>query len=271
VPAGLELKAIRNDRHITIREVELESRRIAEAKGDKRYSISNAWLTRLESGVSEPSIRTFFSLSAIYRVRITELMRLYEVNVDDIEKFETIATPHLTQLLPAEVQEDDRTTRSLKSLEGLSLYRTTILRRTVQAASRRPVALIRNSDTRRIILGYLGLSDFTMYPMIRPGSFVRIDTRQKKLLLVGWRNEYERPIYFVELRDAYACGWCELQGHHLLIIPHQSSPDSIRRFAYPREAEIIGRVTDFDTPCVDEKFVESESAKQQKQLKVKHA
>jgi hypothetical protein len=193
------------------------------------------------------------------------------VNVDDIEKYETIATPHLTQLLPEEVQEEDRTTRSLKSLEGLSLYRTTILPRTVQTANRRPVALIRNYETRRIIRGYIGLNDSTMYPMIRPGSFVRIDTRQRKLLLVGWRNEYERPIYFIELRDAYACGWCELHGNYLLIIPHYSSPDSIRRFAYPREAEIIGQVTDFDTPCVDEKFGELERPKPQEQLKVNHA
>src|SRR5260370_38089277 len=88
VAAGPKLKAIRNDRHITIREVELESRRIAEAKGDKRYSISNAWLTRLDNGSSEPSIPTLFSLRAIHHVEITELMRLYEPNVSVLEKYE---------------------------------------------------------------------------------------------------------------------------------------------------------------------------------------
>ena len=53
------------------------------------------------------------------------------------------------------------------------------------------------------------------------------------------------------LREAYACGWCELQGNQLLIIPHPSSPASVRRFTYPREAEIVGRVVSYSTNCVD--------------------
>jgi hypothetical protein len=88
-----------------------------------------------------------------------------------------------------------------------------------------------------------------MYPMIRPGALLKVDTNQSKLTAGTWRNEYERPIFFIELRDAYACGWCELQGNHLLIIPHYSSPASVRRFTYPREAEIVGRVVGYSTQC----------------------
>ena len=111
--------------------------------------------------------------------------------------------------------------------------------------------------------GYIGLDDFTMYPLIRPGSLVRIDTRQNKLQFVTRHNEYQRPIYFVELRNAYACGWCELQSNELLIVPHHSSPGRIRRFTYTKDAEIVGRVISFDTSCVDEDPEESETAKRQ--------
>jgi hypothetical protein len=90
-----------------------------------------------------------------------------------------------------------------------------------------------------------------MFPMIRPGALLKIDTRQNKVVSGEWRNEYERPIYFIELRAAYACGWCELHGNELIIIPHQSSPASVRRFKYPREAEIAGRVIAYSTRCVD--------------------
>ncbi|HEY0725621.1 MAG TPA: hypothetical protein VGD41_16800, partial [Pyrinomonadaceae bacterium] len=41
------------------------------------------------------------------------------------------------------------------------------------------------------------------------------------------------------------------QGSELLIIPHHSSPANVRRFTYPREAEIVGRVISYSTPCVD--------------------
>jgi transcriptional regulator with XRE-family HTH domain len=102
-----------------------------------------------------------------------------------------------------------------------------------------------------IIYGHLGSSDFTMYPMIRPGALLKIDTSQNRLAEGTWHNEYERPIFLVELREAYACGWCELQGDQLLIIPHPSSPVSVRRFAYLREAEIVGRVVSYSSDCVD--------------------
>ena len=102
-----------------------------------------------------------------------------------------------------------------------------------------------------ITYGHVGSADFTMFPMIRPGALLKIDTTQNRLTPIAWRNEYERPIFFIELRDAYACGWCELQGNQLLIIPHHSSPASVRRFTFPREAEIVGRVVGYSTDCID--------------------
>jgi hypothetical protein len=82
-----------------------------------------------------------------------------------------------------------------------------------------------------------------MYPLVRPGSFVQIDDRQKRIQKFTWRTEFDRPIYFVELRTGYACSWCELQGTQLTLLPHPLSQCSVRQFAHPAEAEIIGRVT----------------------------
>ena len=82
-----------------------------------------------------------------------------------------------------------------------------------------------------------------MWPLIRPGSIVQIDGNQRKVLPVKWENEHERPIYFVELRDEYICSWCEIREGHLLAVPYPNSRCEIRRFPYPREADIIGRVT----------------------------
>jgi transcriptional regulator with XRE-family HTH domain len=270
VQGGQKLKEIRNRRNIKIREVEEASRRIAEAKGDKRFGISDTWLTQIENGASEPSICKLFSLSAIYHVKITDLMRLYGVDADEIEKYEPIANPRQTRLLPAEARGCDHVIRfPVGSGSGPRQYKTSLAPGTAETLGKAPVAPPCRSDTRRVSYGYIGLDDFTMYPLIRPGSFVQIDPRQNKPQAVAWRNEYERPIFFIELRDGYACGWCELQGNYLLIIPHHSSPESTRRFAYPREAEIVGRVIGFGTRCVDEEFGCSETAELRKQFKMK--
>jgi transcriptional regulator with XRE-family HTH domain len=251
VQGGQKLKEIRNRRNIKIREVEEASRRIAETKGDKRFGFSDTWLTQIENGGSEPGICKLFSLSAIYRVKITDIMRLYGVDADETETYETIANPRLTRLLPAEPRSG---ARAICPPAGAvpRQCKTCLAPQTVETSGKARGAPPDRPDTRRISYGYIGLDDFTMYPLIRPGSLVQIDYRQTKPQTTAWRNEYERPIFFIELRDGYACGWCELQGNHLLIIPHHSSPESTRRFAHPREAEIIGRVTAFGTRCVDD-------------------
>ena len=46
-----------------------------------------------------------------------------------------------------------------------------------------------------------------MMPILRPGSMVLVDTSVCRIEEVDWKNEYDRPIYFVELHDGYRCGW----------------------------------------------------------------
>ena len=237
VLAGQKLKTLRNGRNITVREVERASRRIADVKGDKRFCISNGWLAQLENGVSEPSICKLFSLSVIYRTNFLDLVGLYNVDVDGKEKYESVADPFLTQLISREAEAEIRPSPEQST--------------TTLVAMSAPQVAVADECAPHIIYGHLGLADFTMYPMIRPGALLKIDTSQNKVMSGIWRNEYERPIYFLELRGAYACGWCELQGNQLLLIPHHSSPASVRRFTYPREAEIVGRVVGYSSRCVD--------------------
>jgi transcriptional regulator with XRE-family HTH domain len=238
VPSGQQLKTFRNGRNITVREVEHASRRIADIKGDKRFCISNGWLAQLENGASESSIHKLFSLSVIYRVSFLDLLRLYNVDLDEKEKYERVADPYLTQLV-ADKTNGERQLYSNQHVE-------TCLLTDLQTE-----APVNGNHDGHIIHAQLGLTDFTMFPMIRPGAFLRIDSRQNKVTAGVWHNEYERPIFFIELRDAYAFGWCELHGNQLLIVPHHSSPAGIRQFTYPRDAEIVGRVVSYHTGCVD--------------------
>ena len=240
--AGQELKRLRNRRNVTVREVEQASRRIADVKGDKRFCISNGWLAQLENGVSEPSICKLFSLSVIYRANFLDLVRVYNVDVDEREKYEPVADPYLTQLIS-------------QNGNGYAIAEAPLATNLAPMNARQLAGA--EECAPHIIYGHVGLTDFAMYPMIRPAALLKIDTSQTKLIAAAWRNEYERPIYFIEQRDGYACGWCELQGNQLLIIPHHSSPASVRRFTYPREAEIVGRVVGYSTQCVE---VESNSA-----------
>jgi len=84
-------------------------------------------------------------------------------------------------------------------------------------------------------------------------SFVEIDDRQNKIKPGNWQNEFERPIYFVELRDGYVCSWCELNGSQLILIPSPQSRTQVRQVRYPADAGIVGRVTTVTMTLVDPK------------------
>ena len=259
--AGERLKEIRSRLGITTRDVTDLSRKIAESEGNEDFHISNAWLTEIENSDSIPSIYKLFSLSIIYRLKFSDLLQLFGVDVQKIVKQQIDFQLQRTHLMPLEVFDRERTVSfPVRFDRGFEVNRTNLLSRMVEVWGEVPIPLIEHFDVRHSMYGFIGLEDLTLYPLLRPGSFVQIDHTIKKILPSRWRTEYDRPIYFVELRDGYACSWCELQGTQLILVPHPLSPCGIRHFKNGTEAEIIGRVTgvamrvvDSGQPDVDEK------------------
>ena len=152
--------------------------------------------------------------------------------------------PEKTNLAKLEIPDADRkVTFPVRFDRGFSVDKSNLLSRMVEVWGEIPVSVIQGLDVRHSLYGYVGLKDLMLHPLLRPGSFVQIDDHLNEVKQGPWRSELERPIYFVELRDGYACSWCELQGSQLLLVPHPLSPCSIRQFAFPDEAEIVGQVT----------------------------
>jgi hypothetical protein len=81
-----------------------------------------------------------------------------------------------------------------------------------------------------------------MYPMLHPGSLVLIDDRRRRIASSGWTSELDRPIYFIEHRDGYRCGWCSSSGGKLIYQPHPASEQPPEIFN-SREIDVIGQVT----------------------------
>ena len=81
-----------------------------------------------------------------------------------------------------------------------------------------------------------------MDPLIRPGSLVLVDPDRREVLNSGWNNEFDRPIYFVDIRKGYTCSWCLLEEGHLILQSHPLSSARPRVLRYPAEAEVVGQV-----------------------------
>ncbi len=244
LPPNEQMKELRSKLGITTREVAEFSQRIAEAEGNPEFQISNAWLTQVENSDSVPSIYKLYTLSSIYRIKFTDLLRLYGVDLQKLSQHQLTAPLPNTHLATLEVYDEERTVSfPVRFDRSFDLDSTNLLSRMVELWGEVPIALIQHLDIRHSQYGYIGLQDFTLHPLLRPGSFVQIDPRVRKVQPLRWRTEFDRPIYFVELRDGYACSWCDLLDGQLLLLPHPLSPCSVRRLNYGADAEIIGQVT----------------------------
>jgi len=242
---GARLKEVRTRLGITTREVALYSKTIADAEGNNEFLVSGPWLTQIENEKTAlPSIYKLFTLASIYGLSYPQVLALYGVDTSKLKKYHAempIAKTHLAEY---------RSSDPPASLEipirfdaGLNLSKTNLLPRMIESWGTVPLEFIQHFDLRHRSYGFVGLKDYTLYPLIRPGSFVEIDPDVKKPRHGIARSEFDRPIYFVDLRNEYACSWCELVDDKLLLLAHPLSPVKTRIFAFPKEAEIIGRVT----------------------------
>ncbi len=241
---GHGLRHIREKLGISTTQVQEHSRRIAESENNTDFHVSTARLAQIENGDSVPSIFKLYALSVVYRIRFSDLLRLFGLDLTKASAHLRLLPPPKTQLVQVELPEAATVvTFPVRFDPSFDRRATQLLNEVVETWGEIPLALLERLNPRQRLYGYVGLNDRTMYPLIRPGSFLVIDETKSKVEVSGWTHEFDRPVYFVELRRGYRCGWCQLEGSTLMLIPHPLSGCKVESFPHPEEAEVIGRVT----------------------------
>src|SRR5689334_16341175 len=80
---GQQLRMLREQLGLTMRDVEVATARIAGKHGNEDYTISLSRLSDIETKGIVPSIYRLYSLSVIYRRDIREILSWYGVDVND--------------------------------------------------------------------------------------------------------------------------------------------------------------------------------------------
>ena len=123
------------------------------------------------------------------------------------------------------------------------MKKTTYLSRMIQRWGTLPLMLLNGFDLRNRRYAFIGTEDWSMYPLLHPGSLVMVDETKRKVAVSGWTNELERPIYFLEHRQGYVCGWCSLREGQLVVLPHPASNRDPAVYAHPTDIEVVGQIT----------------------------
>jgi len=239
---GQKLKRVRERLNLRFREVEEASTKIARRRGNDEFIVALSRLADIENKGTIPSIYRLYSLCAIYRLDLSEVLSWYGIPADTIPADADViehGRTHLVGFRPEECEVQ----LPIALDPGLDLSRTAFLSRLIQQWGTVPLTLLSNIDLRTYRYGFIGTNDWSMFPLIPPGSLVVIDDSKRKIATSGWSSEFDRPIYFLEHREGYTCGWCSMGDGRLIVQPHPASNIDAESYAYPNEIEVIGQVT----------------------------
>jgi len=239
---GQKLRRARERLSLRYRDVEEASLRIAERQKNAEFAIALSRLADIENKGTLPTIYRLYSLCAIYRLDLLEVLRWYGVDLGRLPADAlgvNVERTHLVGFSPADHAEVEI---PLGLETGIDLGRTTYLSRMIRRWGRLPLAMLNGLDWRKYRYGFIGMDDWFMYPLLPPGSLVLVDEARSKIASGGWVSEFERPIYFFEHRHGYACSWCHLADDHLVLQPHPASLCAAQVHNYPSEIDVIGQV-----------------------------
>ena len=233
---GARLRRARERLGLTYRDVERASYELAYQRGRPDFIVHLSRLADIENKDVTPSIYKLYALAVIYHLDPKDVCQWYEVPFgghfsDGIP----LSAPN-THLAagPASLRVP------IRFDPAFDPRRTEFLTRMVERWGDLEGTLFNQRSHH--LYGYVGLDDRRMHPLLRPGSLVLVDSKQQEVHNSGWTNEYERPIYFIELREGFRCCWCRLEGGQLMLVPHPLSSCAPEVYRFPDEAEIIGQV-----------------------------
>jgi transcriptional regulator with XRE-family HTH domain len=239
---GQKLKKVRERLNLKYREVEEASARIAEARGSDEYLIALSRLADIENKGTMPTLYRIYSLCAIYRIDWSEVLSWYGITLENLPADAMLVS--LSHTHPIRFQGDGGEVQLPISLDpGIDLNKTQFLSRLIQRWGKLPLLLLKNIDLKAQRYGFIGSEDWSMHPLIPPGSLVVIDESRRRVVNVGWTSEFDRPIYFLEHRAGYAIGWCMVNEGKLILQHHPSSLSAPEIYDYPGEIEVVGQIT----------------------------
>ena len=239
---GHNFRLIREHLGLIMRDVESASSRIANKHGNEEFLLGPSRLSDIETKGVVPSIYRLYSLAIIYRRDFRDLLSWYGVDLNNTAADLALA-PQITKSHRAEnLQGANAVHMPVRLDPAFDTRRTNNLGRIIEQWGWVPVSYLSQFVDQDFTYGYIGSQDFTMYPILPPGSFIQVDESRNRIEEGSWRSEYERPVYFVETRDGHVCCWCMMDKENLILQPHPLSPVPVRVLKHPQEAEVIGQV-----------------------------
>jgi transcriptional regulator with XRE-family HTH domain len=240
--AGQKLRRVRERLNLRVRDVEQATQKIADKYRNDEFTVLINRVSEIENRKLIPSLYKLYSLCAIYRLDFQDVLEWYGISLESLPVDSLFAEVPQTHLTSFQAGSRGEVLLPLSLDPGIDLRRTTYLSRMIQRWGKLPLLFLEALELKEHRYGFIGTEDWFMYPLLLPGTFIMVDETTRKIASSGWTNEFERPIYFFEHRQGYACGWCNLKDDKLILQPHPASLCTPEIYKYPSEIDMVGQV-----------------------------
>ena len=241
--SGRYLRAVRLRPQLGVREVQEASPIIARYRGSFSFYVAASRPAQIENEASIPAIYQLFSLCAIYGFSFHRLLLTYEVGLDTARCFRECSPSGPVRPPVGEVHRlEDTATQPFRLDPNFRRETAQLVNHLVALWEGLPAPSLIHHNPRSYAYGYVELVDRRMFPVVRPGSLLLIDPERRRTAKSSWKDEFDRPIYFVETLGEYRCEFCQGEWSRLLLISQPYFGEPVRTFSLEGEAEIAGQV-----------------------------
>src|ERR1041385_1506248 len=168
--AGIKLKQIREELAVRYREVEEASLMIAQRNHNPEFIVALSRLSDIENKGTLPTLYRLYTLCAIYRLDLPDVLQWYGVEMDRLPQDSALISPARTHPIGFRANGYGSVIMPLKLDPGIDLRRTAYLSRMIQEWGKMPLALLENLKVKEHRYAYIGTDDYMMFPLLQPGA-----------------------------------------------------------------------------------------------------
>ena len=239
---GRRLRRIRERLRLRYRDVEEASQQIARHRGNQEFTVGLSRLADIENRGTVPSLYRLYSLCVIYGLKFEIVLGWFGIDLNELGLDAARLSLRHTRIIDFSSADSVLPEAPLELHRELDLNKTIYLNPHIRQWGKLPLSILGGLNLRQYRYAFIGAEDWFMYPLLPPGSFVQIDETDRRLSADAPTQEHERPVYLIEHRQGFRCGWCTETNGYLIVQPHPDSNMRPELYRYPGEIDLIGRV-----------------------------
>ena len=238
-----KVQAILDSRKLTLYQV---SRRSAQLYGRSSPSfLPHNLYYDLRTGTFRPSIHQTVALSRISGYRVSDWLRVFGFNLEDITRLQVLLPSKRTIVLDTSLTDPDEWVSRLDNRsDGTSIPPIAPLAKLLKVVPARRIGSRQGPGSRRFLYAKVGREDVLAFPDLVPGSIVRVNPSVVNGI-PGASSVISDRIFLVEHSKGFFC--CRIRmGENGAIVPFDIRLRHAQvELQCPREAKLWGAV-DFE-------------------------